>query len=205
MLLLLGITNNFSKTLQIKDQEILNAMSLMKSTKQQLYKIRDDDRVLHDEWESLINKVYSICENYKIEFLVMNDEFDSKNSKKRSNISNISNSRWSVLTFYPEDFSHIKQITLEHQLGLYIDDIRENERFSNLKNLGDLACMMVNEKKHLSYPNVFYRFLKLVLTLHVATAKVERCFSAMKIVKTTLRNRIKLFEKVTNEIVVKRF
>ena len=62
--------------------------------------------------------------------------------------------------------------------------------------------------------------MKLVLTLHVATATIERCFSAMKIVKTSLRNRIsdqflndcvicfvekELFEKVTNEVVVKRF
>ncbi|XP_022544232.2 zinc finger MYM-type protein 1-like [Brassica napus] len=73
MLLLLGITNNLSKALQRKDQDILNAMSLVKSTKQQLYKIRDDG------WVSLINKVSSFCKNYKIEFLVMDDEFDSKN------------------------------------------------------------------------------------------------------------------------------
>ena len=32
--------------------------------------------------------------------------------------------------------------------------------------------------------------LKFVLVLHVATATVERCFSAMKIVKTHLRNHI---------------
>ena len=260
MLLLLGITNNLSKALQRKDQDILNAMSLVKSTKQQLYKIRDDG------WESLINKVFTFCENYKIEFLVMDDEFDSKNSRKRSNITNLHhykvecfytvldmqiqefNDRFDEVNtellgciaslsptnsfqefdqlkvmrlseFYPEDFGHIERITLEHQLGLYIDNIREDERFSNLKDLGDLAYMMVKTKKHLSHPQV-YRLLKLVLTLPVATATVERCFSAMKIVKTSLRNRIsdqflndcvicfvekELFEKVTNEVVVKRF
>ena len=121
--------------------------------------------------------------------------------------------------FYLEDFGHIERITLEHQLGLYIDNIREDERFSNLKDLGDLAYMMVKTKKHLSHPQV-YRLLKLVLNLPVATATVKRCFSAMKIVKTSLRNRIsdqflndcvicfvekELFEKITNEIVVKRF
>uniref|UniRef100_A0A0D3DCN1 DUF4371 domain-containing protein n=1 Tax=Brassica oleracea var. oleracea TaxID=109376 RepID=A0A0D3DCN1_BRAOL len=74
MLLLLGITNNLSKALQRKDQDILNAISLVKSTKQQLYKIREDG------WESLINKVFPFCENYKIEFLVM---------EKRSNITNL--------------------------------------------------------------------------------------------------------------------
>ena len=62
-----------------------------------------------------------------------------------------------------------------------------------------------------------YRLLKLVLVLPVATATVERCFSAMKIVKTYLRNHIgnsymsnslicyvekELMMKVTNEAVV---
>ncbi|AEE77626.1 General transcription factor 2-related zinc finger protein [Arabidopsis thaliana] len=37
---------------------------------------------------------------------------------------------------------------------------------------------------------VLMRLLKLILILHVATATVERCFSAMKIVKTDRRNRI---------------
>jgi hypothetical protein len=48
---------------------------------------------------------------------------------------------------------------------------------------------MVDTKKHLAFPLV-YQLLKLVLVLPVATASVERCFSAMKIVKTILRNRI---------------
>uniref|UniRef100_A0A0D3CSV2 Uncharacterized protein n=1 Tax=Brassica oleracea var. oleracea TaxID=109376 RepID=A0A0D3CSV2_BRAOL len=43
MLILLGITNSLSKALQREDQDIMNAMSLVKSTKQQLYKIRDDE------------------------------------------------------------------------------------------------------------------------------------------------------------------
>ena len=162
MLLFLGITNNLSKVLRRKDHDILNAMSLVKSTKQQLYKIRDDG------WESLINKVFTFCENYKIEFLVMDDEFDSKNSRKRSNITNLHhykvecfytvldmqiqefNDRFDEVNtellgciaslsptnsfqefdqlkvmrlseFFPEDFSPIERITLEHQLGLYID------------------------------------------------------------------------------------
>ncbi|KAL0885922.1 hypothetical protein Bca101_009905 [Brassica carinata] len=260
MLLLLGITNSLSKVLQRKDLDILNAMSLVKSTKQQLYKLRENG------WESLINKVFFFCENYKTELLVMDDEFNSKNSRKRSNITNLHhykvecfyivldmqiqefNDRFDEVNtellgciaslspsdsfrefdhlkvmrlseFYPEDFSHMERMTLEHQLGLYIDNIREDERFSNLKNLGDLACMMVETEKHLSHPQV-YRLLKLVLTLPVATATVERCFSAMKIVKTSLRNRIsdqflndcvvcfvekELFEKLTNDAVIKIF
>jgi hypothetical protein len=65
-----------------------------------------------------------------------------------------------------------------------------------------------------------YGLLKLVLVLPVATATVERCFSAMKIVKTKLRNQIGEIDmsnslicyvekeellKVTNEAVIQRF
>ena len=55
--------------------------------------------------------------------------------------------------------------------------------------ISELARLMVGTKKHLAFPLV-YRLLKLILVLPIATASVERCFSAIKIVKTILRNRI---------------
>ncbi|XP_019085803.1 PREDICTED: uncharacterized protein LOC109126575 [Camelina sativa] len=91
--------------------------------------------------------------------------------------------------FYPDDFSSGEFISLEQELSIYIDNVRNDDRFSNLKNLGDLARLLVETRKHMSYPLV-YRLLKLVLILPVATATVERCFSAMKIIKTHRRNRI---------------
>ncbi|KAK9062854.1 hypothetical protein SSX86_020044 [Deinandra increscens subsp. villosa] len=121
--------------------------------------------------------------------------------------------------FYPYDFDNGEKIALEHQLDLYIDNVRKDERFANLKGIGDLARVMVETRKHISFPLV-YRLLKLTLVLPVATATVERCFSAMKIVKTNLRNRIgedflnacvictvekEALESVTNEVVIDRF
>ncbi|KAK9070016.1 hypothetical protein SSX86_010415 [Deinandra increscens subsp. villosa] len=121
--------------------------------------------------------------------------------------------------FYPYDFDNGEKIALEHQLDLYIDNVRKDERFANLKGIGDLARVMVETRKHISFPLV-YRLLKLTLVLPVATATVERCFSAMKIVKTNLRNRIgedflnacvictvekEAHESVTNEVVIDLF
>ncbi|XP_019098319.1 PREDICTED: uncharacterized protein LOC104773886 [Camelina sativa] len=121
--------------------------------------------------------------------------------------------------FYPDDFSSGEFISLEQELSIYIDNVRNDDRFSNLKNLGDLARLLVETRKHMSYPLV-YRLLKLVLILPVATATVERCFSAMKIIKTHRRNRIgdqflndclvcfiekDVFNTITNETVIKRF
>ena len=108
---------------------------------------------------------------------------------------------------------------MENELGLYISNVRDVDRFSNLQTIVELSQKMVETGKHNHYPMV-YRLLKLVLVLPVATATVERCFSAIKIVKTFLRNRIgdkfmsnclicyvekEEMLKVTNEAVVCRF
>ena len=121
--------------------------------------------------------------------------------------------------FYPDDFSDEERITLEHQVRLYIDNIKHDDRFGNLKGLSDLGRVMVETRKHLAFPLV-YRLLKLALVLPVATATVKRCCSAMKIVKTSLRNRIcdaflngcvicavekEILAHVTNEYVMNRF
>ena len=97
--------------------------------------------------------------------------------------------------------------------------MQKDERRTNLESLGDLARLLVDTRKHIYHPLV-YRLLKLCLILPVATASVERCFSAMNIVKTTSRNCIgdellsdclvcfiekQVLETVTNETVIKRF
>ena len=49
--------------------------------------------------------------------------------------------------------------------------------------------MLVKTGKHETYPLV-YLLVKLVLTILVAIATVERSFSAMKYIKNELRNRM---------------
>jgi membrane-anchored glycerophosphoryl diester phosphodiesterase (GDPDase) len=58
-----------------------------------------------------------------------------------------------------------------------------------LTGIGDLCQKLVEKKKHTTYPLVFL-LLKLILILPIATASVERAFSAMKYIKTDLRDRI---------------
>ncbi|CAM8982703.1 unnamed protein product [Rhodiola kirilowii] len=118
--------------------------------------------------------------------------------------------------FYPNDFDFGDRMALEHQLRIFIDNVRQDERFMHLNDLGALARVMVDTGKPSSYILVF-RLLKLVLTLPVATATVERCFSSMNIVKTNLRNRMEdsflcgclicyiLFHTVSNDDVIERF
>ena len=91
--------------------------------------------------------------------------------------------------FYPNDFSLMDQELLGTQLNNFIFDVRSDKHISELKNIGELAIKMVKTRRHTAYPLV-YRLIELALVLPIATATVERVFSAMKIVKSDLRNRM---------------
>ncbi|WVZ94354.1 hypothetical protein U9M48_040254 [Paspalum notatum var. saurae] len=71
----------------------------------------------------------------------------------------------------------------------YIDDVRGDDRFDGLNTLGELSIKLVQTQKHDLHDMVFL-LLKLVLILLVATASVERVFSAMRLVKNHLRNHM---------------
>ncbi|XP_042415553.1 zinc finger MYM-type protein 1-like [Zingiber officinale] len=90
--------------------------------------------------------------------------------------------------FYEDDFSWSELMLVEQELETYIDDIRSDERFEAISDLGALAKKMIETMKNRVFPLV-YRMIELALLLPVATAIVERVFSAMNIVKTDLRNR----------------
>ncbi|XP_039138735.1 uncharacterized protein LOC120276060 [Dioscorea cayenensis subsp. rotundata] len=88
---------------------------------------------------------------------------------------------------YSKDFSTAELAELHYQLELYIDAIRGDLDFYNLVDVGALAIKMVKHKYHICFPLV-YRLIELALVLPVATATIERCFLAMNVVKTDLRN-----------------
>ena len=121
--------------------------------------------------------------------------------------------------FYPDDFDAMQLVALRHQLSIYIDNVRADERFSGLNDIGDLAKLLVDTNKHVSFSFV-HQLLKRVLILPVATASVERCLSAMNIVKNVLRNKMgeqfmsdclicfvekDLFSTITKDDVIDRF
>ena len=86
---------------------------------------------------------------------------------------------------HPDDFNSTQLKDLGRELPIYIDNVRADERFANLNIISELARLMVHTQKNLKF-SLVYRLLKLVLVLPIATASVERYFSAMKIVKTIL-------------------
>ena len=95
----------------------------------------------------------------------------------------------SLAKLYPGDFGSTNLRDLRAQLNMYIADVREDNRFSNLNTISELAQKMVETGKNHCYALV-HQLLKLVLVLPMATATIERCLSAMKLVKTYLSNKI---------------
>lgn len=86
------------------------------------------------------------------------------------------------------DFSEIKLQELDNQLESFIIDICKYVEFQDLKDIGILSHKMVHANKHVAY-HLVYKVITLALLLRVATS-VVRSFSAMKLVKNSLRNRM---------------
>ncbi|XP_049399766.1 uncharacterized protein LOC125863815 [Solanum stenotomum] len=209
---ILAITNELNESLQKKEQDIANAILLVKVVKKRLQDLRNEG------WDSLIENVsafcvksrrkvaeYTISHHYRVEVFFkiidwqlqeLNDRFNEVrtdlligvaclnpvDSFSSFDIKNILR----MAELYPDDFGENVMVTLRNQLETYIVDVCDvDKRFSNLKGLGDLSEMLVKVKKHLNYPLVF-RLIKFALLLPVATATVERAFSAMKLIKSEL-------------------
>ncbi|CAN1149252.1 Zinc finger MYM-type protein 1 [Linum perenne] len=232
MIKVLAITNELSIALQRKDQDIVNAIQLVRVAKLRLQGMRDQG------WELLFHDAVSFCNKENIHIPSMNDVFvlpgrSRRNSQQVTNLHHYKvevfytvvdmqlqelNSRFdevntqllcslaclspndsfaaydkhmvlNLARFYPTEFSDVQIIFLEHQLETYIFDMQANDDFKGLKGIEELSMKMVKTKKHLVYPLV-YLLLKMALILPVATASVERAFSAMTYVKNKLRNRM---------------
>ncbi|XP_058742661.1 uncharacterized protein LOC131615193 [Vicia villosa] len=64
-----------------------------------------------------------------------------------------------------------------------------DDHFSNLTGISELCRTLVRTKKHKTFRFV-YTLVKLIVSLPVAIASVERVFSGMKYVKSELRSRM---------------
>ncbi|XP_049373963.1 uncharacterized protein LOC125839009 [Solanum verrucosum] len=221
----LEITNDLNVSLQKKEQDIANAMILVKVAKRRrsrrkivicttLHHYRVDVFYKFIDWKlqelnDRFNEVTSDLPN-GVSCLTPIDSFSSFDIKKIMRMAEL----------YPDDFDGSNMRALEIQLVNYIIDVCDiDERFSDLGGLGELSRKLVETKKHLTYSLVFL-LVKFALLLPIATATVERAFSAMKIIKNDWRNRMddefldgcivpyvekKVFKDVSNECIMKTF
>ena len=224
---ILGITDLLSRSLQKRDQNIVEAVSMIKGTKQALVRLRTSG------FDAFLKIVNSFCEKHDIVVLNM----DKICVAKRNRVAGIKNRHYfeidifntvldmqiqefgdrfgeistdllinmsalspcdsftmfdaskiiTLTTFYQDDFTDADRFSLRRELDLYYETVIHDIDFMKLKGIAELATLMVTRKKHISFP-LIYKLLKLSLVLPVATATVERCFSAMKLIKINLRN-----------------
>ncbi|KAJ1697371.1 hypothetical protein LUZ63_005883 [Rhynchospora breviuscula] len=229
---IMAITDDLCRALQQKDLDILNALSLVSTTKLLIQKLRDDG------WEPLLEKVNSFCLKHEIELPDMNRKYvDVTKSRNKHDNTTVQhhyrvdiftnaidhqqkelNARFSeqsmelltlsvaldprdvnnfsiekictlVKRFYPVDFSDQERAQLEAQLSHYELDVCSHPSLQISTSLADLTRRLVETGKFAIYPMVD-RLLRLIMTLPVSTATTERAFSAMKLIKTGLRNRM---------------
>ncbi|XP_019255151.1 PREDICTED: uncharacterized protein LOC109233740 [Nicotiana attenuata] len=169
MVKVLAMSNEMSKILQKKDQDIVNVVVFLDITKKRLQDMRETG------WKSLLDDVSSFCDGHDILIPKMDESYFPEKSKRKSNVC----------------YSH--HLHVEIFCALIDVQLQElNERFdvfSNLQGIRDLEKALVEANLVETYALV-YLLVKLTLILSVATANVERVFSSMKRTKNEVRNSI---------------
>ncbi|GJZ20107.1 zinc finger MYM-type protein 1-like protein [Tanacetum coccineum] len=94
-----------------------------------------------------------------------------------------------VEKYYPADFTEQERLQLKYELELFSIERQKNTKLSGATTMAELCEILVKIEKRESY-SLLDRLIRLILTLPVSTATTERGFSAMKIFKTQLRNKM---------------
>ncbi|GAV89309.1 LOW QUALITY PROTEIN: DUF4371 domain-containing protein, partial [Cephalotus follicularis] len=115
---ILGMTNELSQALQKKDQNVINAMHLVRVSKQQLQMLR------YGGWEDLLKEVSSFCEKNNIEILNMDEKFVSPGRSR--NVEETTN------------FHHFRVEVFHTVIDLQIREL--NDRFNEV-NTELFICM----------------------------------------------------------------
>ncbi|KAK9675901.1 hypothetical protein RND81_11G039900 [Saponaria officinalis] len=170
MIQILRITNDLCQALQRKSQDILNAMHLVSNTKILIQKLRDDG------WENLLQQVLLFFNNHDIEVPNMEDHYIYGRGRRFRQPKD-------------PDFTKQEKLNLKSQLDLFLLEIKEHPQLDSLKSIYDLCRWLAETEKGEIY-YLIDRLVRLILTLPVSTATAERAFSAMKLIKTALRNRM---------------
>ncbi|KAI3495366.1 hypothetical protein L1887_37695 [Cichorium endivia] len=109
--------------------------------------------------------------------------------KKDSQVFNVDEICLIVEKYYPEDFTEQERIQLRYQLEIFNVEMPKNQILNGVSSIAQLCTSLEETRKSETY-HLFSRLIRLLLTLPVSTATTERGFSAMKLCKTRLRNKM---------------
>ena len=124
------------------------------------------------------------------ELVILSSALNPKDAFKLFKIVDICNL---VKKYYPQDFTEHEheqeQELLESQLQHYELDVIKHLDFQNMSTISELCRgLKISGKSKIYF--LIDRLICLVLTFPVSTATIERAFSAMKLLKKRLRNRM---------------
>ncbi|XP_022843394.1 uncharacterized protein LOC111366946 [Olea europaea var. sylvestris] len=114
-------------------------------------------------WDTLLSRVIEFCVDRHILVPNMEDTVVVKDRPRR---------------VAQQDFNSEEFLLLRHQLDKFLLLVRMDETFFNLNSISCVAQKLVETRSSCYFPLV-YRLLTLALILRVATASIERVFSAI--------------------------
>ncbi|KAJ9539257.1 hypothetical protein OSB04_031990 [Centaurea solstitialis] len=203
------LTNSLSQALQRKDQDILEAVDLIRATKGQLQMLRENG------FDQVLEKCYYFCDKHKIAKL---DMAEGLKSKKKTNISNRHYYNYDIFNTvfdmqireFGDRFCEISTELLQNMAALNLRNSFSQFNKASLLKLSHMYPRYFDAKEriileheldiyyHSIYKDIRFANLSIIadlarlmltLVLPIATATVKRCFSAIKLVKTDLHNR----------------
>ncbi|XP_071712865.1 uncharacterized protein [Rutidosis leptorrhynchoides] len=172
----MGRIEILSQALQKKTLDIVNAIEVVSTTKTSLNDFRNDS------WDSLLEKVMSFSEKHQIEIPDMKALYKSTCYRPRRQDNQELDNRFNE--------NAMELLTLGSSL-LRSKELR-CQRTRSLKDVSTLAqlCTDLAKTNKCEQYYLIDRLIKLILTLPFSTATTERGFSAMKVIKNRLRNKM---------------
>ncbi|XP_034223751.1 zinc finger MYM-type protein 1-like [Prunus dulcis] len=150
MRFILGITNDLSKALQKKDQDIVNAMMLVQRCKQKLQSVRDDD------FDDLLREVSIFCGKNDIDVPNMDDLFvpQGRSRRKAQKITNRQYYRVDLfLTIIDKQLVELNNRFTEVQLEIDCREVIHGVQGNISRGQWELYPFLCKIKEHLDHPN----------------------------------------------------
>ncbi|XP_024969580.1 uncharacterized protein LOC112508947 [Cynara cardunculus var. scolymus] len=132
---ILGLTNSLSHALQRKDEDILEAIDLIGTTKGHIQMLRENG---FDQIREFGDRFGEISTDLLQNMAALNpcisfSQFNKSNLLKLSQM-------------YPRDFEDKERIILKHELDIYYHSVYNDVRFANLNGIAELARLMVQQE-----------------------------------------------------------
>ncbi|XP_057443819.1 uncharacterized protein LOC130735968 [Lotus japonicus] len=197
---LMGICDKLCQALQKKTQDILNAICLVSTTKSLIQELRDFC------WNSLLQNVRSFCDTRSIEVSDMSYSFSDiiRSRRQKDKVTIEHHYRIDVLNVVIDyQLKELNSRFSEQATGLLklstTLDPKDSFKSFNVEHICSLvekfypSYFSGQEKIQLPYELQHYEFdlIKDVNFHNLSTiATTERAFSAMKVIKTRLRNKM---------------